>query len=192
MSGATMEEHQWQGRQMFISGIAGTLASIALLVLAFIFAPRACAAEPSGVPLTRLEALTSVTKQAMTEAARLTGRPPITKIPVVGFLPSKVLQARYCGAKDCRAVVSAQDNGVIFMDEHLDPINDPVSFSILIHECVHVIQDAAKDNPKDCLDGFRLEKEAAYAQAQWLREQNNILGSVVLNNLRLYRCPTAP
>lgn len=183
-----MENSEWQGRQMFISGIAGTLAAIVIVALALIFAPRACAEDPAGVPATHLDALRSVTKQAMNEAARLTNRKPLAMVPVLAFLPTSVLQARFCQAKQCNVVVSFHDNGVIYMDEHLDPLRHEVAFSILIHEAVHVMQESNKEFPKTCGDAFNLEREAVEAQAHYLREQQNMLAGLVLQNLRLYRC----
>lgn len=145
---------------------------------------------------TRLEAMPAVTAQAAVLAAKYTGRAPLEVMPEVVFMPSKVIEARYCAEAvkrhdECRAkrVVALHDNKTIYLDEHLDPVLDEIAFSILLHEMVHMLQERDKAYPNTCLDAFELEKEAALAQVQFLRDRSNIMSSTVYNSLRFYRCP---
>lgn len=145
---------------------------------------------------TRLEAMPAVIAQAAKLAAKYTERAPLEEMPGVVFLPSRILEARYCAEavkrhNECKAknVVALHDNKTIYLDEHLDPVSDELAFSILLHEMIHVMQSRDKSYPNTCLDAFELEKEAVLVQVQFLRDRSNIMSSMVYNSLRLYRCP---
>lgn len=91
--------------------------------------------------------------------------------PRIEYLEPAVLQQRVCG-KPCNAQAWFSPEGVIFLDERIDPSRFVVAKGILLHELVHHLQFSIKGGKAaNCEEWVRREREAYRVQGQWLWNQ---------------------
>lgn len=60
----------------------------------------------------------------------------------------------------------------VYLREDLDPVNNVVHFSIVVHEFVHMMQFTSGDNKITCADWYRREQQAYTAQAHVLEKMH--------------------
>jgi predicted SprT family Zn-dependent metalloprotease len=103
--------------------------------------------------------------------------------PVV--LADKETVARYACAGKCRAAGAYHPRYGIALDRSLDPLNDDLARSILLHELVHYLQHENQlyADKTDCARWFKREEHAYSAQQQYLRKvQSTSHVAISLNN----------
>ena len=101
----------------------------------------------------------------------------ITGLSLPGALPPVVLVdkdivAKYACAGKCRALGAYHPNYGIALDHTLDPLNDDLARSILIHELVHYLQheNGLYANNSECTRWLKREEHAYSAQNKFLRK----------------------
>ena len=91
--------------------------------------------------------------------------------PVVQQLQPEELQTRACG-KPCNVLAWFAPDGIIYIDNRVDPQNNTVARGILLHELVHHVQrQMLGGNSDGCKEWLRREREAYEIQAHWLFKQ---------------------
>ena len=99
------------------------------------------------------------------------GAPPST--PWVEFVSHQRLQQEACGGP-CEVYGWFPPGQTIFLDDRLEPANDVVALSILLHELVHFLQQEAGTFPPagSCEAWLEREWEAYDIQIRWLTAQS--------------------
>ncbi|NNJ75434.1 MAG: hypothetical protein HKP56_09760 [Anderseniella sp.] len=107
--------------------------------------------------------------------------------PVIRQLDPADLQRRVCG-KPCRVLAWYGPDGVIYIDNRVDPQRNIVAKGILLHELVHHVQREARGgNSRNCVEWLQRERQAYRIQAQWLFD-NGIDASPLIWQVRTVRC----
>jgi hypothetical protein len=107
--------------------------------------------------------------------------------PVIRQLDAGELQHKVCG-KPCRVLAWYGPDGVIYIDNRVDPKRNIVAKGILLHELVHHVQREARGgNSSNCVEWLRRERQAYRIQAQWLFD-NGIDASPLIWQVRTVRC----
>ena len=79
-------------------------------------------------------------------------------------------------------------DGIIYIDNRVDPKRNIVAKGILLHELVHHVQREARGgNAESCAEWLQRERQAYRIQAQWLFE-NGIDASRLIWQVRTVRC----
>lgn len=107
-------------------------------------------------------------------AASLSGYPYPDTTPPVEYRDRAFFVAHACGgAEPCR-VAAWYDAGIIYLDESLTDMEDPIVRSVVVHELVHYLQDRSGKFPvKSCESDLKREQEAYSIQRTYL---NRIAG----------------
>jgi len=109
------------------------------------------------------------------------------------------LEARYCASQakhikagkcEASSVTAFHDGAVVFIWDAMHPESNTTDFGILLHEEVHVMQEAMGQFPQNCNDVIELESEAFMVQIAYYKDIGNPTWvSIMQNNpLRMYRC----
>lgn len=107
--------------------------------------------------------------------------------PVIRQLDASELQHRVCG-KPCRVLAWYGPDGIIYIDNRVDPQRNIVAKGILLHELVHHVQREARGgNAESCMEWLQREHQAYRIQAQWLFD-NGIDASPLIWQVRTVRC----
>jgi len=118
------------------------------------------------------------------EAVSITGLAMPKALPPV-VLADKETVARYACAGKCRAAGAYHPRYGVAIDRSLDPLNDDLARSILLHELVHYLQHENQlyADKTDCARWFKREEHAYSAQQQYLRKvQSTSHVAISLNN----------
>ena len=118
------------------------------------------------------------------EAVSITGLAMPKALPPV-VLADKETVARYACAGKCRAAGAYHPRYGVALDRSLDPLNDDLARSILLHELVHYLQyeNQLYADKTDCARWFKREEHAYSAQQQYLRKvQSTSHVAISLNN----------
>jgi hypothetical protein len=110
--------------------------------------------------------------------------------PTIRTLEPNVLQQKACG-RPCKVLAWFGPDGVIYLDERIDPQRNAVGRSILLHELVHHVQCVATGHSaSSCRDWLAREQQAYGVQAEWLFK-NRVDATAVVWQARLMRCNPA-
>jgi len=90
--------------------------------------------------------------------------------PAYSFRPHSFFVEHACdGNRDCPVAAWYNNDGTIYLDEHLQNWDDPVTRSVIVHELVHYLQDlSGKFRNNDCEDQLKREREAYAVQRMYL------------------------
>ena len=111
-------------------------------------------------------------------AANLSGYAYPATMPDLQRVDRAFLVERACGneERNCRAVAWYDNESIIYLDQRVEDIEDPVVRSVLVHELTHYLQDlSGKYDPMKCEDQLAREREAYSIQRTYL---NRIAGRV--------------
>lgn len=108
----------------------------------------------------------------------LSGYPLPENPPVLEFKPHEFFVEHVClGNPKCRVAAWYDDNGVIYINNHLKDKEDAITRSLIVHELAHYLQDLSnKFKSRTCQDHLIREREAYSIQRQYL---NKIAGQFV-------------
>ena len=103
-------------------------------------------------------------------AVTLTGYPAPDHPPAVARVSHSYLQQAACNGRPCKVMGWFPPGETIFLDERLDPRDDLVASSIVVHEMVHYLQHVARarHTPYSCAESLAMEREAYQAQRDYL------------------------
>lgn len=104
-------------------------------------------------------------------AATLSGVPIPAELPPVVIVEKAWLDRAACGGSPCKAMAWRSNEGVVYLDERLDPVNNLYHASIVVHEFRHELQaqsGAFKPSYDRCLDAIDLERDAYAVQQAFL------------------------
>jgi len=121
-------------------------------------------------------------------AIHLSGYPAPDRLPAIEYQPRGFFVEHAClGRESCRVAAWYDNNGIIYLDEHLKGRDDAITRSVIVHEIVHYLQDlSGKYGSGDCNDHLRREREAYSVQRQYL---NRIAGQFVAIYMNYPPCP---
>lgn len=93
--------------------------------------------------------------------------------PVVQFVAHASLEQQACD-RPCEVYGWFPPGKAIYLDDRLDPLEDLVAKSILLHELVHYVQQesGAFRNESRCRAWIEREREALLIQYRWLASQS--------------------
>lgn len=105
------------------------------------------------------------------EAVAITGLSMPAVLPPV-VLVDKDTVAKYACAGKCRAMGAYHPSYGIALDQTLDPLNDDLARSILLHELVHYLQheNGLYADHSECTRWLKREEHAYSAQNKFLRK----------------------
>jgi hypothetical protein len=106
----------------------------------------------------------------MSWAVTLSGHPAPANMPEVTRVPHSYLTQAACGGRECKVMGWFPPGSTIYVDERLDPQNNLLASSVIVHEMVHYLQHEAHDpaKPFDCESTIALEREAYQVQRDFL------------------------
>jgi len=115
----------------------------------------------------------------------LTGYDAPAVAPEVVFLPRAVLEREACGGS-CEIYGWYPNGKVIYLEDRLDPLNNPMARAVLVHELVHYLQQesGAYGRPANCLDWLARERQAFDVQFRWMAQNNVRLRRSIVSSLR--------
>ena len=118
--------------------------------------------------------MTSLAKIVPELIAVLTGYAAFTlsdEAPAVRFVSQDVIAERVCG-RPCPVFAMFEPDEGILLDKRLDPVNDIIARSILLHELVHYAQwHTAGGMASGCAEWLKRERQAYQVQFSWLARQ---------------------
>ncbi len=121
----------------------------------------------------------------LTLAVRLTGYGMPAELPQIVVHDPAFIQDLACGAHSCAARAFTVGT-TIHVDRALDP-ERPLGRALLLHEMVHVLQNAWRGRARDCRDRIQREREAFLVQAAYL-ERFGVHDFNVAAALQRYPC----
>ena len=124
-------------------------------------------------------------------ASHLSGYTYPDSIPRIEQRPAAFFEQQVCaGRKRCEVVAWYDDQGVIYLDDRIDDIEDPLIRSVLVHELVHYLQDLSGEFTRnDCEEKMRRERQAYAIQRSYL---NRIAGLFAATWPVYAPCPAEP
>jgi hypothetical protein len=91
-------------------------------------------------------------------AVTLSGYPAPPEPPLVVLKPHAFFVDNACNHHDCKVLGWYAGGRNVYLDETMDPQNDLLASSILVHEMVHYLQGVARGD--DAVEGGRAYKSA--------------------------------
>lgn len=105
----------------------------------------------------------------MSWAVTLSGYAPPADMPYVLPVSASYLQAAACNGQPCKVMGWFPPGDTIYLDERLDPYENLLASSVVVHEMVHYLQYVkAGGLPPSCEDVIALEREAYGVQREYL------------------------
>jgi len=106
----------------------------------------------------------------MSWAATLSGLPLPAQMPTIFQVPHSYLVEAACSGRECKVMGWFPPGNTIYLDSRLNPRDNLLASSIVVHEMVHYLQHqvVAKDLPFDCVSTIALERQAYGVQREYL------------------------
>jgi len=104
----------------------------------------------------------------MSWAVQLSGYPAPASVPEVEPVSHAWLVAQACGGVACNVRGWLPPGQRIYLDVRLDPVNDTMDSSVLLHELVHYLQRESGRFGNDCSAAIDKEREAYATQRSFL------------------------
>lgn len=105
----------------------------------------------------------------MSWAVTLSGYSSPAVMPRVQPVSAVYLQAAACDGGPCKVMGWFPPGDTIYLDERLDPYENLLASSVVVHEMVHYLQYLkAGGLPPSCEDVIALEREAYAVQREYL------------------------
>jgi hypothetical protein len=102
-------------------------------------------------------------------AVTLSGHPAPVQAPDVVPVSHRYLVDGACAGRECKVLGWFPPGHTIYIDERLDPQENLLASSIVVHEMVHYLQQESRQGkPYDCTEALALEREAYHAQREFL------------------------
>lgn len=92
-------------------------------------------------------------------------------LPIVHRVPHEKIEELACGGEKCAALAAYRSGeGVVYLDESLEPETDVFARSVLLHELVHYVQDVSDEfvDAEPCRRWSRREQQAYAIQMRFL------------------------
>jgi hypothetical protein len=112
-------------------------------------------------------------------AVTLSGYPAPAVMPELIAVPHSFFVANACGGQECKVYGWYAGGRKLYIDERMDPLNDTVAASVVVHEMVHYLQGisrnggvpaagAAFGERPGCTAAIEMEREAYGVQRNYL------------------------
>ena len=123
-------------------------------------------------------------------AVSLSGYSNPETMPEIQYESNKFFQGQACNnVKKCQVVAWYNDKGIIFLNEKLNRLEDPIVRSVIVHELTHYLQDlSGKFNELSCENHAAREREAYSIQRTYL---NRIAGRFAATYPVYAPCPAS-
>lgn len=118
-------------------------------------------------------------------AVTLSGFAPPVERPVVVEVPHSFFVEHACAGKECKVYGWYAGGRNLYIDESLDPADNLLASSIVVHEMVHYLQGtsrngglprggAAFSESPNCDDAIKMERQAYGVQRKYLESYGSI------------------
>ena len=105
----------------------------------------------------------------MSWAVTLSGYSPPAAMPQILAVSPTYLQTAACNGGPCKVMGWFPPGNTIYLDQRLDPYDNLLASSVVVHEMVHYLQYLkAGGLPPACEDVIALEREAYGVQREYL------------------------
>lgn len=106
----------------------------------------------------------------MSWAVTLSGLPAPEKMPEVTLVSHAELVKAACSGRECKVMGWFPPGETIHLDQRLNPQDNLLASSVVVHEMVHYLQHqaAARELPFDCAATIALERQAYGVQREFL------------------------
>lgn len=106
----------------------------------------------------------------MSWAATLSGLPPPDTLPEVRTVSHRFLVDAACHGRECKVMGWFPPGERIYLDQRLDPENNLLASSVVVHEMVHYLQylQRGRSAQLDCHQIIELERQAYGVQREYL------------------------
>ena len=143
----------------------GTAASVGSLAYIAHSAPHPL---PAPVPQDPIGAELQVT--LLSWAVTLSGLPAPDSPPTLRRMPHAFFVRNACNGSECKVLGWFPPGDTVYVDERLDPQNNLLASSIVVHEMVHYLQfrAAGKGLEFSCAQSIALERQAYGAQREFI------------------------
>jgi hypothetical protein len=103
-------------------------------------------------------------------AVVLSGLPTPARAPRVQRMPHEFFVRNACGSHECKVLGWFPPGETIYLDQRLDPENNLLAASIVVHEMVHFLQFQAARTAADfsCVQSIELERQAYGVQREFI------------------------
>ena len=125
-------------------------------------------AHPLSVPQDPIGAELQVT--LLSWAVTLSGLPAPDSPPALRRMPHAFFVKNACNGSECKVLGWFPPGDTVYVDERLDPQNNLLASSIVVHEMVHYLQFRAAGKGLDfsCAQAIALERQAYGAQREFI------------------------
>lgn len=106
----------------------------------------------------------------MSWAVTLSGLPAPQRMPEIVRVPHAELVKAACNGRECKVMGWFPPGQTIYLDERLDPAENLLASSVVVHEMVHYLQHRAeaRELALDCPSTIALERQAYGVQREYL------------------------
>lgn len=113
-------------------------------------------------------------------AAQLSGYPYPHTVPSLQYRSHEFFVKQACGGSEpCRVAAWYDDKKIIYLDDRITNLRDPMVRSLLVHEMVHYLQDlSGKYKSADCHTRVLREQQAYAAQRLYLNQVAGVFASL--------------
>lgn len=104
-------------------------------------------------------------------AVTLSGHPTPAAPPDVVMVPHAQLVKAACGGRECKVMGWFPPGNRIYLDDRLQPSENLLASSVLVHEMVHYLQHLRRGRdaePYTCAEAVAMEREAYQVQREYL------------------------
>jgi hypothetical protein len=127
-------------------------------------------AVPSGSALPNERVGTELQATLLSWAVTLSGLPAPDTPPQLRRMPHDYFVQRACSGRECKVLGWFPPGDTVYVDDRLDPQNNLLAASIVVHEMVHYLQfrAAARGLEFSCAQSIALERQAYGAQREFI------------------------
>lgn len=106
----------------------------------------------------------------MSWAVTLSGLPPPNEMPEIVQVSHIYLVKTACSGHECKVMGWFPPGNTIYLDQRLNPQENLLASSIVVHEMVHYLQHqgTTRNQPFDCVSTISLERKAYAVQREYL------------------------
>lgn len=105
-------------------------------------------------------------------AVTLSGYPIPAEPPNLVMVPHEFFVQNACGGHECRVYGWYSKGKNIYIDDRMNPSENTIHASIVIHEMVHYLQGVAhNDETQPCEKVVEMEREAYGVQREFIHKQ---------------------
>ena len=104
----------------------------------------------------------------MSWAVVLSGLPPAATAPRMQRASHQFFVDHACGGRECKVLGWFPPGDTVYIDERLDPQDDLLAASIVVHEMVHYLQYRSAGPATNCLDAIAFERQAYAVQREFI------------------------